>query len=54
MFITATNSGASLPSASSTEKYFWWCRITVTSTSSGSSRNCGSKLPVMGVGYSVR
>ncbi len=29
---------ASLPGADSTEKYFWWCRITVVRTSAGSSR----------------
>ena len=54
VLVTATNCGASLPSGVSTEKYFWWCRITVMRTSLGRSRNSGSKVPVIGVGHSVR
>ena len=39
---------------SSTGKYLWCLRMTMTKTSLGSSRNAGSKPPMMGVGDSIR
>ncbi len=54
VFTTARKYGNSCPWASSTAKYFWWSRITVTSTSSGSSRNSSPKLPSSTPGHSVR
>mmetsp|Transcript_6575 Transcript_6575/g.29682 ORF Transcript_6575/g.29682 Transcript_6575/m.29682 type:complete len:417 (-) Transcript_6575:950-2200(-) len=40
--------------ASSTGKYLWCLRMTITNTSLGSSRNAGSNPPMMGVGDSIR
>ena len=41
MLSTARKCGSSFPFASSTAKYFWWSRITVTSTSSGRVEKLG-------------
>ena len=50
---TATKAGSSFPSFC-TEKYFWWPRISETSTSGGSSRKPSSKCPVTAEGSSTR
>ena len=48
----ATKAGRSFPD-SWTEKYFWWPRISETSTSGGSSRKLSSKCPVTAYGSST-